>query len=134
MVGLTNRSKDSRRRQRGAIVNIASLASQIAIPNSAAYIAAKHAVCGLTKSATFEYAVKGVRCNAVAPGWIHTPLTHQSADADRLFAWATQPDRTPLSRGGHPEEIAEVIAFLCSEEASFVAGAVWNIDGGYACI
>jgi NAD(P)-dependent dehydrogenase (short-subunit alcohol dehydrogenase family) len=57
----------------------------------------------------------------------------QSVTASPIYAWGTKPDRTPMARGGIPEEIADVIAFLCSEEASFVTGATWNIDGGYMC-
>lgn len=71
---LTQRAKDERRKQRGAIVNISSICGLFAIPSSAAYVASKHAVCGLTKAATFEYAGKGIRCNAIAPGWIDTPV------------------------------------------------------------
>jgi NAD(P)-dependent dehydrogenase (short-subunit alcohol dehydrogenase family) len=71
---LTPSCKDERRKQRGAIVNIASLAGQVGIPNSAAYVASKHAVMGLAKSATIEYAGKGIRINCVAPGWIDTPV------------------------------------------------------------
>lgn len=58
----------------------------------------------------------------------------QAEGANKLYAWGTQPDRTPIGRGGYAEEIADVVVFLCSEEASFVTGAVWNVDGGYAAI
>lgn len=58
----------------------------------------------------------------------------QSEGATHFFKWGTQPDRTPLGRGGYAEEIADVVVFLCSEEASFVTGAVWNVDGGYGSI
>ncbi|TXT07089.1 hypothetical protein VHUM_03259 [Vanrija humicola] len=125
-------AKDERRRQRGAIVSVASLCGQVAIPQSAAYIASKHAVIGLAKSATLEYAGKGIRINCVAPGWIETNMT-QTARAKVIYDWGTKPDRTPMGRGGIPEEIADVIVFLCSEEASFVTGTTWNIDGGYMC-
>ncbi|KAL1405599.1 hypothetical protein Q8F55_009238 [Vanrija albida] len=125
-------AKDERRKQRGAIVSVSSLCGQIAIPQSAAYIASKHAVIGLAKSATLEYAGKGIRVNCVAPGWIDTNMT-QAERARVIYDWGTKPDRTPMGRGGIPEEIADVIVFLCSEEASFVTGATWNVDGGYMC-
>jgi NAD(P)-dependent dehydrogenase (short-subunit alcohol dehydrogenase family) len=57
-----------------------------------------------------------------------------SEGANLLFQWGTTPDRTPLGRGGYAEEIADVVVFLCSEEASFVTGAVWNVDGGYSTV
>lgn len=62
----------------------------------------------------------------------HTQMTN-TARAKVIYDWGTKPDRTPMGRGGIPEEIADVIVFLCSEEASFVTGATWNIDGGYMC-
>jgi NAD(P)-dependent dehydrogenase (short-subunit alcohol dehydrogenase family) len=71
--------------------------------------------------------------NAVAPGWIKTNMT-TSATAQPLLDWGTQPDRTLMARAGIPEEIADVVVFLCSEEASFVSGALWQIDGGYTAL
>ncbi|MEO9189823.1 MAG: glucose 1-dehydrogenase [Acetobacteraceae bacterium] len=114
----------------GAIVNTASIAGLIGLPTSSAYVAAKHGVVGLTKTAAIEYAPDKVRVNAVCPGYIRTRMTEDTMArrGEQLMAMV------PAARLGEPEEIAEMAAWLCSERASFVTGACYNIDGGYMAI
>ena len=121
---------DDRRRQRGSIVNLSSVCGFVGIPENAAYVSSKHALVGLVKAATIEYADKGIRCNNVAPGFVATPLTTSPAAID-LLRETTSKAKTPMARPGLPEEIADVVVFLASEEASYVSGATWNVDGGY---
>jgi NAD(P)-dependent dehydrogenase (short-subunit alcohol dehydrogenase family) len=112
---------------RGAIVNTGSIAGLVGLPNSSAYVAAKHGVIGLTKTAALEYAEANIRVNAVCPGYIRTPMTEPSM---RLRGEAILA-QTPLKRMGNPEEIAEMVVWLCSERASYVSGAAYNVDGGW---
>lgn len=111
----------------GAIVNCASTAGIRGAATFAAYCAAKHGVIGLTKAAALEYARQGIRVNAVCPGMIDTPMT-QGLVADLL-----QPllDASPTGRMGKPEEIASAVLWLCDESASYVAGQVIGVDGGW---
>jgi NAD(P)-dependent dehydrogenase (short-subunit alcohol dehydrogenase family) len=111
----------------GAIVNIASVLGQVGSALSPAYTAAKHAVVGLTRSAALAYADKGLRINAVGPGYISTPLLQALSELDRARVAAT----TPLGRLGEPEEIAELVAFLLSPRSSFTTGAFYLADGGF---
>jgi NAD(P)-dependent dehydrogenase (short-subunit alcohol dehydrogenase family) len=113
----------------GAIVNNASIAGMIAEPGISAYIAAKHGVIGLSKAAAVEYASKGIRINALAPGLVNTAMTK---------AWFDNPDmrahfiaNTPIGRVSQPAEIAGMVLFLCSDFASFAVGQTFVIDGGY---
>lgn len=116
------------RRAGGAIVNTASVAGIVGAPSSASYSAAKHGVVGLTRSAALEYGEYGVRVNAIAPGLTRTALTEKlardGADLDAVAA------RCALGRMAEPEEIAEGAAWLLSDRARFVTGAVLSIDGG----
>jgi NAD(P)-dependent dehydrogenase (short-subunit alcohol dehydrogenase family) len=111
----------------GAIVNTASIAGLIGLPTSSGYVAAKHGVVGLTKTAALEYADNKVRVNAVCPGYIETKMTADTMRrrGEELMA------KVPFHRMGTPEEIAEMVLWLCSDRASFVSGAAYNVDGGY---
>ncbi len=115
----------------GAIVNTASAAGLVGSRRLAAYVASKHGVVGLTKAAALEYARDGIRVNAVCPGIIDTPMM------DRLIAGrqddyeTTIPTRQPVGRLGTPEEIAEAVAWLCSDAASLVTGIAMSVDGGF---
>jgi len=111
----------------GAIVNTGSIAGLVGLPNSSAYVAAKHGVLGLTKTAALEYAEANIRVNAVCPGYIRTPMTEPSMQLRGAAILA----QTPLKRMGNPEEIAEMVVWLCSERASYVSGAAYNVDGGW---
>lgn len=112
----------------GAIVNTASVAGVIADPGMAPYAAAKHGVVGLTKAAALDYARRGIRVNAIAPGLIRTPMTERWL-ADPQITQALMAN-SPMGRAAEPEEMAGVVLFLCSPAASFVNGAVWLADGG----
>jgi NAD(P)-dependent dehydrogenase (short-subunit alcohol dehydrogenase family) len=119
-----------RRQGGGAIVNTASIAGLLGLPTAAAYVASKHAVVGLTRAAAVDHAEEGIRVNAVCPGYIETPMTEDSMRrrGERIMA------RVPLARMGQAEEIAQAVTFLCSDRASFVTGAAWTVDGGYAAV
>lgn len=112
----------------GSIINMASILGAVGFAQSSAYVAAKHGVVGLTKSASWEYAAKGVRINAVGPGFISTPLIEQSLDKDTLHYLETQ---HAFQRLGKPEEVAELALWLASDKSSFVTGAYYPVDGGY---
>jgi NAD(P)-dependent dehydrogenase (short-subunit alcohol dehydrogenase family) len=113
----------------GAIVNMSSVAGLVGFENLPAYVASKHGVIGLTKTAALEYAAKGIRVNAVCPGVIHTEmidrLTGKDPAVERQFV-----DMEPMGRMGTPQEIAEAAVWLCSPAASFITGQALAIDGG----
>jgi NAD(P)-dependent dehydrogenase (short-subunit alcohol dehydrogenase family) len=112
----------------GAIVNIASVLSITGFEGSAHYVAAKHGVLGLTQNAALEYATQGIRVNAIAPGFIATPLLKASMNAEEAAAIAAL---HPQNRLGEPEEVAELAAWLASDAASFVNGSIYPVDGAY---
>ena len=115
----------------GSIINNASMGGVIGFENAALYIGTKHAVVGMTKTASIEWFKQGVRVNALCPGLIETPFHHRgiwpSVDAQQAFAAST-----PASRFGTAEEMATVVAFLGSEDASYVSGHALLADGGYS--
>jgi NAD(P)-dependent dehydrogenase (short-subunit alcohol dehydrogenase family) len=111
----------------GAIVNTASIAGLIGLPTSGHYVAAKHGVVGLTKTAAMEYAQDGIRVNCVNPGYIKTPMTKETME-ERFDEIMT---KVPMRRLGIPEEIAEAVVWMCSDKASFMTGASHVVDGGY---
>jgi NAD(P)-dependent dehydrogenase (short-subunit alcohol dehydrogenase family) len=112
----------------GSIVNMASVLGSVAFPGSVAYVAAKHGVLGITKTAALEHAPDGVRVNAVQPGFIATPLLKANLDAEEQAAVAAL---HPQNRLGEPAEVAELVAWLGSDASSFVTGAYYPVDGGY---
>ncbi len=113
----------------GSIVNIASVLGAVAFANSPAYTAAKHGVVGLTQAAALEYGTQNIRINAVGPGFIHTPMISElekNTDLNNLLVAAH-----PIGRLGRAEEVAELVAWLASDRASFVTAAYYPVDGGY---
>lgn len=114
---------------KGAIVNMSSVAGLIGYRNIPAYVASKHGVIGLTKTAALEYATTGIRINAVCPGVIRTPMVERFVGGtpegeEQMIA------SEPIGRLGVPEEVAEAVVWLCSDAASFVLGHAMVIDGG----
>jgi NAD(P)-dependent dehydrogenase (short-subunit alcohol dehydrogenase family) len=123
------------KRGKGAVVNVASISGLLGWPAYAAYCASKGGVVQLTRQMAVDYGPHGIRVNCVCPGTTLTPL------AERLFRQEQDPEsvkatiaaRHPLGRFARPEEIAQAVLFLASEEASFVTGAILPVDGGYTC-
>ena len=114
----------------GKIVNLASVAGLMAVPNRAAYVSSKHAVVGLTKEMAMELGDKNIQVNAVAPGVVETAMTASYFSNAELVASLKRVH--PAGRWAQPEEIAGLILFLASDEASFITGATFPIDGGFA--
>ncbi|HVZ97867.1 MAG TPA: SDR family oxidoreductase [Chitinophagaceae bacterium] len=115
---------------KGAIVNCSSVAGLIGFPGLPAYVASKHAVAGLTKTAALENSKEQIRVNAVCPGVIHTDMidriTGKDKNAEQQYA-----NMEPIGRIGRPEEVAEAVMWLCSDSASFVTGTTIPVDGGW---
>jgi NAD(P)-dependent dehydrogenase (short-subunit alcohol dehydrogenase family) len=116
--------------RKGAIVNCSSVAGLNGFPGLPAYVATKHGVVGLTKTAALEYSTQGIRVNAVCPGVIHTAmmdrLTGKDKEVEKQYT-----EMEPIGRMGNPEEVAEAVVWLCSDAASFVTGIAMPVDGGF---
>jgi NAD(P)-dependent dehydrogenase (short-subunit alcohol dehydrogenase family) len=111
----------------GCIVNMASILGSVGFAQSGAYVAAKHAVVGLTRTAAVECSSQGIRVNAVGPGFIKTPLlAGADADMEKMLV-----SLHPIGRLGTAEEVSSLVAFLCSDDASFITGSYHTVDGGY---
>lgn len=114
----------------GAIVNTSSMGGTVGFPGQAAYIACKHAVIGLTKTASIDYAAKGIRINAICPGAILTPMAEELVRRNPQVETDLLRD-IPAGRMGRPEEIADAVLWLCSPQASYVNGHALLVDGAY---
>jgi NAD(P)-dependent dehydrogenase (short-subunit alcohol dehydrogenase family) len=112
----------------GAIVNTASVAGLRGLRRASAYVAAKHGVVGLTKTAALEYARAGLRVNAVCPGFIETGMTRPFLDRPGVLDRVSHVE--PVGRVGQPAEVAEAVVWLCSDAAAFVTGLAMPVDGG----
>ena len=112
----------------GSIVNMSSILGTVGSKNVSGYVAAKHGVVGLTKTAALEYADKQIRINAVGPGYINTPLLSNTLDEATIKSLA---GLHPIGRLGTAEEVAELVLWLSSSKSSFVTGSYYTIDGGY---
>lgn len=116
-------------RGHGVLIFLASMASLLGIPNVVAYTVAKSAYVGLVRSLSSELSPSGVRVNAIAPGWIETPMLHQALENDPSRK-ARILERTPMGRFGSPEDIGWAAAYLCSRAGRFVTGVILPVDGG----
>jgi NAD(P)-dependent dehydrogenase (short-subunit alcohol dehydrogenase family) len=113
----------------GAILNISSMASQYGIPNVIAYTASKSAIEGMTRAKAVELSPFGIRVNCIAPGFIYSDMSARALNGD-LERKAKVLGRTPMGKMGQPEDVANAAYFLCSEEASYITGAILPVDGG----
>jgi NAD(P)-dependent dehydrogenase (short-subunit alcohol dehydrogenase family) len=114
----------------GSIVNVASVAGLVGFVGLPAYVASKHAIVGLTKTAALEYAKQNIRVNAVCPGVIRTAMIDRVTGKDKAVEKVFE-NMEPIGRFGQPEEVAQAIVWLCSNNASFVTGSNITVDGGW---
>lgn len=117
----------------GCVVNISSILGLVGWATAPAYVAAKHAVTGLTKAAAVEYGQQGIRVNSVHPGFIETPLLTKAGIVPGTDGYGFIASKHAMNRLGLAEEVANLIVWLCSDEASFVTGSNVAVDGGYTC-
>jgi len=117
----------------GSIVNAASVAGLEGYANNANYTASKHGVVGLTRSGAKEVGQKNIRVNAVAPGLINTPMVAQAAKTAADVTESSIQTIAALARIGQPEEVGKLVAFLLSDDSSYITGAVYVVDGGKLC-
>ena len=129
-----------KQRNWGRVINVASVHGLVASAQKSAYVAAKHGLVGFTKAVALECATTGVTVNAVCPGWVLTPLVQKQVDARALADGVGQDEakarllgeKQPSLQFTTPEELAELVIFLCSPAAQNVRGVAWNVDGGWA--
>ncbi|MBI3476928.1 MAG: SDR family oxidoreductase [Acidobacteria bacterium] len=120
------------RQRSGSIINIASVAGLLGVADRAAYNTSKHGLIGLTRTLAAEWGGRGVRCNAVCPGWVKTPMDDSAQDAG-LYADSDITGRVPMARFATPDDIAQAVAFLADPmQSSFVNGHALSVDGGWA--
>lgn len=112
----------------GAIVNMSSILGQVGFRGASAYVAAKHGLVGLTRAAALDHATEHVRINVVGPAFINTPLLSNNLSTEMMNGLASL---HPMGRIGEPNEVAELVLWLCSDAASFVTGSYYAVDGGY---
>ena len=123
----------------GRIINVASVHGLVASVQKAAYVAAKHGLVGLTKVAALENATRGVTVNAICPGWVLTPLVQKQVDARALLLGITNEEsqrqllaeKQPSLQFTTPEQLGELVLFLCGPAADNIRGVAWNVDGGW---
>ena len=129
-LGMKYELKQMLKQGSGVVVNTASIAGLVGLVGSSPYVASKHGVVGLTKTAALEFAQQNIRVNAVCPGVFRTPLVEkiiaELPEREELYLSAQ-----PIGRMGRPEELAEAVVWLCSDAASFVTGHAFPVDGGY---
>jgi NAD(P)-dependent dehydrogenase (short-subunit alcohol dehydrogenase family) len=113
----------------GAIVNMASILGRVGFETASAYVASKHGVVGLTKTAALEYSARGIRVNAVGPGFIKTQMIKDLENDPDTYDMLVS--RHPIGRLGESDEVAALTVWLCSDHASFITGAYYPVDGGY---
>ena len=113
----------------GSIIMIASMASYMGVPNIVAYTTAKCAVVGLTRALAAEWSADNIRVNAIAPGWISTPMTDKAFDNDEARKNKVL-SRTPMDCMGKPEDIGQAAVYLCSPASKFITGTLFPVDGG----
>ena len=119
------------KQKKGVIVNMSSIFGKVGFIGSSHYVAAKHGVIGLTKSAALEYAVEGIRINAICPGFIETPMLAKAGISNHEDAKKHIIGLHPMKRFGRPEEVASAFIFLACNDSSFISGTALEIDGGF---
>ncbi|KAF4549233.1 Enoyl-(Acyl carrier protein) reductase-like protein 8 [Elsinoe fawcettii] len=124
-------SIDGRPLQRGSIVNFSSLQGVVGVPLSTAYTASKHAIIGLTRTASEDYAAQGLRINAICPGYTATPMTMNNPTVKAAMDERLANGTIPIARMGLPQEIADGVVYLSGGRSSFVTGTALHVDGGY---
>ncbi len=127
-LGMKYQIPEMLKRGGGVIVNMASILGTVGFPTAPAYVASKHGVLGLTKNAALEYAQQNIRVVGVDPAFIHTPMVDEAL-GDNALEQIT--GAHPMGRLGQPEEVAELVVWLCSDAASFITGSSFLVDGGY---